>query len=86
LGLLKNGVRALTGAPVFGTTLRRSSPTYVNDQNFKSIREAQKQNFIVNVQTNGGFDTSRNRYGIANGHAYSVLKAFYLKDAGKIAH
>ena len=85
-GLLKNGIRAVTGAPVFGTTLRANSPSYVDDKNFKNIREAKNQNFIVNVQTNGGSDSSRNKYGIANGHAYSVLKAFYLEERGKIVH
>jgi hypothetical protein len=32
----------------------------------------------VNIQTNGGSDSSKNSYGIPNGHAYSILDAFEI--------
>lgn len=77
-GLLKNGIRALTGAPVFGFTLRSSSSSRTNDQTFADIVSAHSKNYIVNIQTNGGSDSSTNKYGIPNSHAYSILDAFKI--------
>ena len=77
LGLLKNGIRSLTGAPVFGFKLSSRSTYSSNDATFKSIVAAHSKNYLVNVQTNG-FDSNKNKYGIPNGHAYSILDAFEM--------
>lgn len=37
LGLLKNGIRAITGAPTFGFNLHSSAHSYINDKTFSEI-------------------------------------------------
>ena len=51
------------------------------------IYEANQKNFIIAAGTSGGSDSTKNRFGIANGHGYSLMSAFYLRDpSGNIVH
>lgn len=86
-GLIKNGIRVLTGAPVFGYFLSPRDSVKQRLEDFDEIQKAGQRGYIVGVQTSGGSDSTRNKFGVANGHAFSVLAAFpLLSREGTVEH
>ena len=44
------------------------------------IKESDSEKFIMTCDTSGGNDTTINTYGLANGHAYTLISAYELKN------
>jgi hypothetical protein len=77
------GIRALTGAPVFSyknTDIDTSgNPTLA--QTFAILSSANSLKYIMSAGTSSGSDTTYNSCGIPFGHAYSIVEAFNLTDS-----
>lgn len=72
-GFVENGIRSITGAPVF---------TYYPEDHtaaemFTMMNEANNLDYIMGAGTYGA-DTYTNDCGVVAGHAYSVIEAFEL--------
>jgi hypothetical protein len=77
-GYTGNGIRALTGAPVyeyFTEDLVNREP----DEIWETFRVADDLDYILTAGTFGS-DDSLNSCGIANGHAFSLISVFNFKD------
>jgi hypothetical protein len=82
-GYIHNGLRFLTGNPIFFYGL---SNTTVLSTTFTLINAADQANYILAAGTGAGTDTTYNVCGIPNGHAYSILAAFNMTDAAGKVH
>lgn len=68
---MENGLRLLTGAPVFSYFLNQN----VNLSTvFQLLQAADRADFIMSTST----DSGENKCGIVGGHAYTVLSAFTM--------
>lgn len=81
-GLIVNGLRALTGVPVFSYNL--GSFTTVSDLSvlYNLLKSADDAGYIMGASTDGGGDSNQNVCGIAESHAYTILAAFTMTDNG----
>jgi hypothetical protein len=81
--LTANGIRALTGVPVFdyySAEFGESEDTM--DEMWDLLLEAEAQNFLISASSNGlGGDYYVNGCGIEMAHSYSVVAAFDMTDA-----
>ena len=78
LGYLDNGLRILTGIPVFRYPLGDD----VNLANtYLLLYYSDILNYIITAGTGSGRDTTYNECGLSNGHAYTVLSTFTMTDA-----
>jgi hypothetical protein len=73
-GYFNNGLRFLTGSPIFSYTVSSST-------SFSLLNAADKANYIIGADTGSGTDSTFNVCGIPNGHVYSILSAFTMTDA-----
>ena len=81
-GILENGIRSLTGAPVFSYKTSTLDTDAKVDEAYQFILTGEQANYVMGASTRGtGDDSSRNHCGIYMSHAYSILAAFTLKDA-----
>ena len=87
-GHVANGIRALTGVPVFvyeTKSLKSSDGTL--DAMWTNVLEGETNNWIMGAGTNGsGDDSATNQCGIAKSHAYSIISAFTMTDASSVEH
>ena len=78
-GYTGNGIRALTGVPVYeyySEDLANRDP----DEIWEVFKVADDLDYIITSGTFGK-DTTLNKCGIANGHAFSLISVFTFKDA-----
>lgn len=81
-GFLENGLRSLVGCPVYSYTTTNQDADTVH----ALIMNADSLNYIMGAATGSGSDTTYNSYGIALGHAYSLIAAFELKTGSTVDH
>ena len=87
-GLTPNGLRALTGYPVFEywTTEFKASDGSLDDA-WDLIKEGEASDYIMAISTGGeGNDLVSNDCGIAESHAYSLITHFEMTDASGTKH
>lgn len=85
-GFNQNGLRVLTGLPVFGY---RAGMGDMNNMGaiWQMLEMADEKNFVKSIATAGqGDDSVANGCGIAMSHAYSLLAAFTMTDASGNDH
>jgi len=75
-GYITEGMTTLTGCPVF----HYNSSLITDAAAHAAVKAANDLNYILGAGTNGGQDTSTNTCGVANGHAYTIISAFFLYD------
>lgn len=75
-GFITEGISTLTGCPVY----KYNNTLQTDDGAFTAIKAANDLNYILGAGTNGGADSTYNTCGVANGHAYTIISAFYLYD------
>lgn len=81
-GLMVNGLRALTGVPVFEYWTADISGRRDTQEAFDRLHDAEQKGYIMAITTAGGGDDSyQNDCGIAQSHAYSLISAFTMTDA-----
>ena len=71
-------IRALTGIPTFYYTTKTNFDV---DTVFKLLFDAELANYIMTAGTDSGSDKTFNTCELANGHAYTLLSAFYMFDS-----
>ena len=80
-GFAVNGMRALTGAPVFNY-LPHSNQNLNSNQIFDLIKDASLQNYPMAASTNGyNNDQIYNKCNLPVNHAYSMFAGFTMDDA-----
>ena len=86
-GLVENGIHHLVGIPVVRySTSSITSPTEA-DAAYDVLVAADAANYLMGAGTAGsGNDQVQNSCGIAQSHAYSILAAFTMTDAARVAH
>jgi len=78
-GLVANGLRALTGIPVFMYNTIDIKNYSEADTLYETILAADSANYLMGAGTSGNGDNSEyNSCGIAMSHAYSILAAFTM--------
>ena len=87
-GITSNGIRALTGVPVFDYW---SFDIYANDasmnDHWQKLIDGEEKGYIMTAGTAGqGDDSAFNACGIAKSHAYSLIAAFTMTDAASFEH
>jgi hypothetical protein len=84
-GFNVNGIRFLTGAPVFSYLIEDigTADGQTLDATFDFLTAANNANYPMAAGTTGGSDTGRNDCGIAEGHAYSVIHTFTLNNGAE---
>ena len=87
-GFVINGLRALTGAPVFNYKVSNLQSTHNLNaaQTFDLIKAGENANYPMGASTTGSSDQVFNDCGIAKGHAYSMISAFTMTDASGTIH
>lgn len=75
-----NGISTLTGVPVFDYKCSDITTNSEVTSAYNLMKAGEDAHYIMSAQTAGGTDTTYNRCGIANGHAYSIISAFLLTD------
>ena len=80
-GFTANGIRALTGVPVFEYYSEEfESDTSDFEAMWNLLKDADSKNYIMSAGTLGdGDDTQRNDCGIAKSHAYAIMSVFTMK-------
>ena len=81
-GFAANGIRALTGAPVFSYYTKNMKTSTEIDAAFFSLKEAALGNYIMAAAVGGVHNSQVNDCGIYKAHAYAILTAFDLTVAG----
>ena len=82
-GYTENGLRFLTGSPTFYYKLSNTTNLITT---FAMLNAADQLNYIMAGATGSGADSTYNKCGVANGHAYSILAAFNMTDAYRKVH
>eukprot|EP00356_Strombidium_inclinatum_P007169 CAMPEP_0170484982 /NCGR_PEP_ID=MMETSP0208-20121228/4355_1 /TAXON_ID=197538 /ORGANISM="Strombidium inclinatum, Strain S3" /LENGTH=273 /DNA_ID=CAMNT_0010758501 /DNA_START=606 /DNA_END=1427 /DNA_ORIENTATION=- len=79
-GFIQNGLRAMVGCPVFSYWFEDITTTPVDL--WTELQEFDENtNFLMGASTDSGVsDSYVNSCGIAEGHAYSIISVFALKD------
>ena len=85
-GLIENGLRALTGAPVYIFETKANKVEADIKSLFDMIKKAEMLSYIMTAGTDGLSDTQINHCGIDMGHAYSILTYFTLKESSGKTH
>lgn len=86
-GIQSNALHMLTGVPVFGYATSSITDTAGAETAYNRILAADAAGYIMTAGTAGsGNDQVTNACGIAMSHAYSILAAFSMTDAGGTAH
>jgi calpain len=87
-GMTANGIRALTGVPVFDYySAEFGADSASQDQMWELLVEAEANNYIMAAGTAGaGDDSWTNDCGVAMSHAYSLIGAFTMTDASNTEH
>lgn len=75
-GYITEGMSTLTGSPIY----HYNTTEITDDAAFTAVKAADDLNYIMGAGTNGGTDSTTNVCGIANGHAYTIISAFYIYD------
>lgn len=78
---MANGIRALTGVPVFEYFTWNIWYDYQLQEAFDRLKQGEQMGYIMGISTGGSGDQFRNDCGIAERHAYSVISAFEMIDA-----
>lgn len=83
-----NGIRALTGVPVFDYySAEFSVDSYSQNMMWELLVEAEEKHYIMGAGTAGaGDDSMYNDCGVAMSHAYSLISAFTMTDASGTEH
>ena len=83
-GFTQNGLRAVTGAPVFSYF---SKDIKFNQQGilWEMVHLADEAGYLMSAGTDGDSDTKVNSCGINQAHAYSIISAFYLETTPGVA-
>lgn len=82
-GFSVNGIRSLTGIPVFNYYMEDETDYTTT---FATLKAANDLDYILTTGTYGS-DTSTNACGIVAGHAYSLISVFELTDtSGNVEH
>lgn len=74
-GYTANGIRALTGVPVF-EYYKEDLVNMNPDDIWEMFHLNDQLDYIMTSGTFGESDKTQNECGIANGHAYSLISAF----------
>ena len=86
-GLMTNGIRALTGVPVFEYWAEEITGRDAMNEAFERLAAAEAAGYIMAATTAGdGDDSVANECGIAKSHAYSIISAFTMTDAAGEEH
>ena len=82
------GISFLTNVPAKYFLISEASGINNNPESaWKIIKDADEKDYIITCSTGPGSDTTKNAYGLANGHAYTIIGANEIKDAsGKVIH
>ena len=76
------GISFLTNVPAKYYKISDVSGINNNPESaWKVIKEADEKHYIITCSTGSGADTTRNVYGLANGHAYTIIGAHEIRDA-----
>jgi hypothetical protein len=79
-GFNVNGLRALTGSPVFTYKTKEITDAH---ESWLQLKEADENNYLMTSATidpNADTDQNVNECGIANNHAFSILSVFSIND------
>ena len=91
-GWTQNGIRALTGAPVFeyytydiyaDYGLPGLFEDFSDDEAFTLLKAANDLDYILGAGTDGT-DSDTGNCGIVSGHAFTMIAAFELKDSNDV--
>jgi hypothetical protein len=86
-GIQMNALHMLTGVPVYNYGTSTITDTAGAEAAYARILAADAAGYIMTAGTaGGGNDQVSNACGIAMSHAYSLLAAFTMTDAGGTAH
>lgn len=77
-GFIQNGIRSLTGCPVF--TYFTADYNADDTWNMLNAYDEAHGSYLLGAATAGSSDSSKNSYGVAMGHAFNILSVFSLKD------
>ena len=82
------GIAFLTNVPAKSFKNAAADGINSNPANaWKIIKEADEKDYIITCGTGAGSDKTKNAYGLANGHAYTLIGANEIKDAsGNVIH
>jgi hypothetical protein len=85
VGFIENGLRFLTGVPV--ERIKLKSYHNLPETLWNTIWEYHQKEFYMGTTTEGSNNQMLNEYGLAQGHAFYLVKPFVLKDhSGLIKH
>ena len=83
-GFFENGIYALTGTPVIRYQTADITSYGDAEKAWAKIRAADAADWLMGAATGAGSDQNFNDYGIALGHAYSLLTAFELVEGSTV--
>ena len=85
--LVKNGIRSLTGIPVFSYYCGYISNSTLLAETFSRIKAADDADYLILASTAGdGSDQVTNHCGVAKSHAYTIISAFEMVDDSGTTH
>ena len=85
--LVKNGIRSLTGIPVFSYSCSTITSTADVTTAYTRIKAADDAGYLMGASTAGsGNDQVTNGCGVAMSHAYTIVSAFTMTDASNTIH
>lgn len=79
-----NGLRAITGAPVFTYVLGSSSYSLSETEAFDLLSAADTSGYPMGASTASGSNQTPNDCGIPYGHAFSILTTFTMSGTKMI--
>lgn len=90
-GIVKNGLRLLTGVPVYTYTAADITTQSALTDMFELIEEADEAGYIMAASTEANSDTASdadeyNECGVSYSHAFTIIHAFTMEDDDKIEH
>jgi hypothetical protein len=86
-GMTANGIRALTGVPVFDYIASEFSTNDSDmDDMWDLLVEADANDYILGAGTYGAGDSFSNYCGVAQSHAYSIISVFTMEDSDEEEH
>ena len=82
-GVVKNGLRLLTGVPVFTYATNAITTQTALTEAFDRIKQADEANWIM-AATTEGTEGETNACGLVNSHSFTIIHSFTMIDADNI--
>ena len=85
-GLVENGIRSLTGAPVYLYQADDQVTTKDLKNMYKLLQSADKLGYLMGAGTDGTSDKDKNSCGVSMAHAFSIIATFKMEEDDGTQH